>query len=93
MKFYIVGTCPVCSSAGNCVALVNKADNKALFHCTSCGVAWRNPPTENDEINEMLSVADIAPLGVYAPTETFLKLNGFIIEDSAEYQSIFKVIN
>ena len=92
MRFYIVGTCPICASAGNSVALVNKADHTTFFYCTSCGVAWRKVPSVGDEINEYLSIQEIAPLGVYAPTAEFLESNGFVISESTEYESIFEVI-
>ncbi len=68
------------------IVLKGKMNNKLLFHCPACGVAWDKVPTEVDEIK---ALEDFSPEGVIAPSKEDLISQGIVeFEVTDEFESL-----
>ncbi len=65
-RLFSIGDCPVCASSGAVLVLRPKSTAKMVFFCPFCEVAWQSMPSER-ELNEVQSLADLAPSGVTLP--------------------------
>jgi hypothetical protein len=57
----------VCSTSGAVLVLASRISGDLVFHCPFCGVAWATPPSP-DQIEEVLTLQDVASGGVRLPT-------------------------
>jgi len=87
MRFYIIGECPACIGSGDLLALLSKKDNSLFYYCPACGLAWRDMPSQVDEMN---SLDDFAPNGVIAAGKDDLVSRGINDFDVTE---LYKDIN
>ena len=74
-EVYKVGECPACIEP--VLLLKVKGDERLVSFCPLCEAAWRSPPPEN-QLDEVLSIDEVAPGGVQLPSRNEVERAGYV---------------